>query len=79
MKHCLTILTLISSAFLANTLFAQQTNWEQKLNDLLPNSRSESYRKIAWETDLLKARERSKKTGIPLFLWVMDGHPLGCT
>ena len=34
---------------------------------------------LGWEIDLWKARERAAKEGKPIFLWEMDGHPLGCT
>ena len=34
---------------------------------------------LNWEIDLWKARQRAAKEGKPIFLWEMDGHPLGCT
>ena len=34
---------------------------------------------IPWRTNLMQARAESQRTGKPLFLWVMDGNPLGCT
>jgi hypothetical protein len=39
----------------------------------------ERWAEIPWETDLAAARARSVRVGKPLLLWVMDGHPLGCT
>lgn len=39
----------------------------------------ERWTRIPWEPDLGKARERAAREGKPLLMWVMDGHPLGCT
>jgi len=39
----------------------------------------ERWAEIPWQTDLREARETSARLGKPLFMWVMDGHPLGCT
>lgn len=39
----------------------------------------ERWAEIPWETDLAAARARSAREGKPLLMWVMDGHPLGCT
>jgi hypothetical protein len=33
---------------------------------------------IPWETDLTIARQKASAGGKPIFLWEMDGHPLGC-
>jgi hypothetical protein len=34
---------------------------------------------IPWRTDLWQARREAAAAGKPIFLWEMDGHPLGCT
>lgn len=34
---------------------------------------------IPWQTDLGKARELAVHERRPLFMWSMNGHPLGCT
>ncbi len=33
---------------------------------------------IGWETDLWTARRRAASVGRPLFIWAMNGNPLGC-
>lgn len=38
-----------------------------------------AYETIPWRTDLLAARREAVAAGKPLFLWTMNGHPLGCT
>ena len=37
------------------------------------------WKQIPWSTDLWKARAAASRTGKPILLWSMDGHPLGCT
>lgn len=39
----------------------------------------EKWQSIPWKTDLLEARDLAAKEGKPVFLWSMNGHPLGCT
>ena len=51
----------------------------QKLYELLRPKPAEKWRTIPWKIDLLEARDLSVKSGKPLFLWSMNGHPLGCT
>ena len=34
---------------------------------------------IPWQTDILKARAAAALSKKPIFLWAMNGHPLGCT
>jgi hypothetical protein len=37
------------------------------------------WRKIPWQTDLLVAQKLAVEQAKPIFIWAMDGHPLGCT
>ena len=37
------------------------------------------WERIPWTVDLLAARARANREGKPLFMWSMNGHPLGCT
>jgi hypothetical protein len=34
---------------------------------------------IPWQTDLWAARRPAQEAGKPIFLWAMNGNPLGCT
>lgn len=38
-----------------------------------------AWRTIDWQTDLIVAQQRAVEQQKPLFIWAMDGHPLGCT
>ena len=36
------------------------------------------WRTIPWRIDLLAAQREAAAQQKPLFVWAMDGHPLGC-
>ena len=50
---------------------------ERLRRDLVPAG-DELWETIPWRSDLLAARDEAMRTGRPLFLWAMNGHPLGC-
>ncbi|HXI15247.1 MAG TPA: hypothetical protein VNM48_02665 [Chloroflexota bacterium] len=33
---------------------------------------------IPWQTDLWEAKRLAQETGKPIFMWAMNGNPLGC-
>jgi len=37
------------------------------------------WRTIPWRVSLLDARQEAARQKKPIFIWAMDGHPLGCT
>ncbi len=39
----------------------------------------EAWTTIPWQVSLVPAQQLALKEGKPLFVWAMDGHPLGCT
>ena len=50
------------------------------LKELISPSKDEQdWLGIPWQTDLAEARAQAARDGKPVFLWEMDGHPLGCT
>jgi len=50
---------------------------DQRLERLRPKPAEEKFMQIPWRTDLLAAREEAQQAGKPLFMWAMDGNPLG--
>lgn len=44
-----------------------------------PQGDTERWTEIPWMLDLNAAREKAARERKPLLMWVMDGHPLGCT
>ena len=49
------------------------------LQQVLTPDPNESWRTIPWRIALLDAQHVAAKQGKPIFIWAMDGHPLGCT
>jgi len=51
-----------------------------KLCDLvLPNPSEASYRKIPWRTSVMQGVVDAQKNDKPVMIYLMNGHPLGCT
>ena len=46
--------------------------------EIIPSKEESAWLEIDWKTDLWEARKEAAKTGKPIYLWEMDGHPLGC-
>lgn len=51
----------------------------QRLHAAIVPKKAEIWEKIPWEVDLFEARDRAFASKKPIFLWSMNGHPLGCT
>ncbi|MEK6236761.1 MAG: hypothetical protein N2C14_18805 [Planctomycetales bacterium] len=51
----------------------------QKLHASLKPSADEPWRTIPWKISLLDAQRTAAAQKKPIFIWAMDGHPLGCT
>ncbi len=43
------------------------------------NPRDELWKTIPWRISLLDAQRQAAKQEKLIFIWAMDGHPLGCT
>ena len=50
-----------------------------ELQALLTPDASVTWRRIPWRIELLAAQREAAAADKPLFIWAMDGHPLGCT
>jgi hypothetical protein len=46
---------------------------------VLPRRDEVKWQEIPWQTDLWTARQLAAEQGKPIFLWAMNGNPLGCT
>jgi hypothetical protein len=47
--------------------------------EVAPRGEGERWAEIPWQTDLTQARRKAARENKPLLMWIMDGHPLGCT
>lgn len=43
-----------------------------------PKPEELKWRQIPWNTDLWAARRQALAENRPIFMWAMNGHPLGC-
>jgi hypothetical protein len=51
----------------------------KKLHAEVAPKSQDTWEKIPWHIDLFEARTLAFKAKKPVFLWAMNGHPLGCT
>lgn len=49
------------------------------LRAIRPTADELRWREIPWQSDLREAVRLAKEQGKPIFLWTMNGNPLGCT
>jgi len=56
-----------------------KTQFDTLFELCLPAKSESAWLDLGWEIDLWAARQRAAEEGKPIFLWEMDGHPLGCT
>ena len=73
-------LTSIFCGILSIQAHAQldQADFEKLHADLQPDT-TEPWRQIPWTISVLGAQRIAAAEGKPIFIWAMDGHPLGCT
>lgn len=70
---------LFASILGMGSLFGQWNERDQAIvEEVLPTKAESAWLGIDWRIDLWEARKESIKTGKPIYLWEMDGHPLGC-
>lgn len=51
--------------------------YDEVLTELTPPV-DEPWRTIPWGLSVLEAQRVAVEAGKPIFIWAMDGHPLGC-
>ena len=51
----------------------------RRLHAQLQPAADEPWRTIPWKIALLDAQRTAAQEKKPIFIWAMDGHPLGCT
>ena len=73
------IRTILVSLFLTAAATGADLSLDEKISSVLPKESEERWLQIQWRTDFAAARVEANEAGKPIFLWMMDGHPLGCT
>ncbi len=72
------LLSAIPDAIADDNNHLTEAHATKLLNELKPD-KSALWRTIPWKIDLLDAQQRASRERKPIFIWAMDGHPLGCT
>ena len=54
-------------------------NFQELLAAIRPTPDELRWQEIPWQTDLRVACRLAAEQGKPVFLWTMNGNPLGCT
>jgi hypothetical protein len=68
-------------ALLLTALLATQEKLNadcKKLHDSLKPPVAELWRDIPWKLSLVEAQNLAAREKKPIFIWSMDGNPLGC-
>ena len=52
---------------------------DSKIKSVLPTAEEDKWMQIPWRLNLMQARQDAVRSGKPMFLWIMNGHPMGCT
>ena len=70
---------LLMAMFLTGVISAQVAPVDLRLvKEILPKEEEKAWQEIDWKVDLWEARKEAAGWGKPIYLWEMDGHPLGC-
>jgi hypothetical protein len=76
----LLLCTAVFQTALPRGACAELTDAEfKRLHEQLQPAADEPWRTIPWKISLLDAQKAAAKEKKPIFIWAMDGHPLGCT
>jgi hypothetical protein len=82
-SRVVTALSLIATLVVASprSLKAERLTEAEfrKLLDELRPDHDEPWRTVPWKIALLDAQRLAAAKNQPIFIWAMDGHPLGCT
>lgn len=68
-----------TSSLRAAPLEIKPTEFESLHRLMQAAPEEQKWQQIPWRTNLWQARMDAAAAGKPIYLWEMDGHPLGCT
>ena len=74
--HAMKLMLLVFAVFAADSLTVSEF---RTLHRQLQPRQDEAWRTIPWKVSLLEAQRAAAREKKPIFVWAMDGHPLGCT
>lgn len=53
--------------------------WTAWRDHIAPRAQEERWQAIAWDDNITAGIKTADATNRPMLLWLMNGHPLGCT
>lgn len=56
-----------------------QEQLDEVMSLVTPKADDMKWASIPWQTDLWEARRLAAEQDKPIFAWMMNGNPLGCT
>ena len=71
-------LWLVFGLLVTSAMGLTEAEFQKLHRELQPNPKA-TWRTIPWKTSVLDAQAAAAREGKPIFIWAMDGHPLGCT
>ncbi len=63
----------------ATTTTVDTTQFQETLAFIRPKPSELRWQEIPWQTDIRAACRLAAEQHKPIFLWAMNGNPLGCT
>lgn len=72
------MIPILSSVVLALSSALTTAEFDTLHQQLQPSG-EEVWRSIPWKISMLDAQAAAVREKKPIFIWAMDGHPLGCT
>jgi hypothetical protein len=78
-RFLLATLVLLGAGLAARADDPRKSPLEERIQGVLPRPEDEQWLKVAWRSDLARGRFEANASQKPIFLWLMDGDPLGCT
>ena len=79
LKSAVSSLCVAGGLSLLGGMAEAASDLDNKIATVLPSPQEDAWLQIGWHTNLMQARALAQNEQRPLFLWVMNGHPLGCT
>lgn len=76
---CAMTFPLLTAGWTSQAVARNKDSLDAKVASVLPTPEEERWLTIPWRTNLMQARWEAQQLNKPLFLWVMNGNPMGCT
>jgi|CXWL01.1.fsa_nt_gi hypothetical protein len=72
-------MALIQILTLVAAMSSSPADIDAKIAAVLPTAEENRWLEIPWRLNLGVARREAAESKKPLFVWMMNGHPMGCT